>query len=111
MHLTHPLRITTGQVVVNRDHMDTTTGEGVEVAGQGGHKGFAFPGFHLGNLTLVQHHAANQLNVEVTHAQNTLAGFAHHCKGLRQDFIQDWALIGQTPGVGQALLECGRLSP
>ena len=56
--LAHPLGVTLGQVLVDGDHMDTLAGEGVQVAGQDGHQGFAFTGFHLGDAALVQHNAA-----------------------------------------------------
>jgi hypothetical protein len=36
----------------------------------------------------VQHHPADQLNVEVAHPQDTLAGFAHDGEGLRQEIVQ-----------------------
>ena len=111
MHLTHPFRITAGEVVVDGDHMDTTTGEGIEVAGQRGHKGFAFPGFHLSDLTLMQHHAADQLHIEVAHAEHTLTGLTHHCKGLRQDLIEDRPLILEAARTRQPLLKGCRFIP
>ena len=109
MHLTHPLRITTGQVVVDGDHMHSTAGEGVEVTGQGGHEGLAFAGFHLSDLTFMQHHAADQLHIKMAHAENPLAGFTHHREGFRQDLIEDRTLVRQAARVDKAFLERGRL--
>jgi len=37
----------------------------------------------------MQHHAADQLHIEVAHAENTLSGFPHDGKGLRQDLIEN----------------------
>ncbi|GIS14080.1 MAG: hypothetical protein CM15mP116_06630 [Synechococcus sp.] len=105
MHLAHPLGITAGQVIVHRHDVHATTSEGVEIARKGGNQGFAFASFHLGDLTFMQHHAANQLDIEMTHAQHTLAGFTNNGKGLRQDLVEDRPLVRQTAGIGQTLLE------
>ena len=94
MHLAHPLGVTPGQVVVHRDDVYAPAREGIEVGRQGGHQGFALAGLHLGDLALVQHHAAYQLHIEVAHAQHPLAGFAHHGKGLGQQFIEEGLLAG-----------------
>ena len=93
MHLAHPLSIATGEVVVHRHHVHTATGQGVEVAGQGGDQGFAFAGFHLSDLALMQDHAADELHIEVTHPQDTLAGFAHDGERFGKDFVENGALV------------------
>jgi hypothetical protein len=36
----------------------------------------------------MQHHAANQLNVEVTHVEDTAASFTDHGKGFDQNLIK-----------------------
>ena len=94
VHLAHPLGVAAGQVVVHRHHVHAPAGEGVEVGGQGGHEGFALAGFHLGDLAVVQHHAADQLHIEVAHAQHPLAGLAHHGEGLGQQLIEQGPLLG-----------------
>ena len=66
-NLAHPLGVAFRQVIVDRDHVDAAPGEGIQVNRQGRDQGFPFTGFHLGNLALVQHHAADQLHVEVAH--------------------------------------------
>ncbi len=92
MHLAHPLSVAAGQIIIHRNHMNPAPRQGVEVGGQGGHEGLAFAGLHLGNLTVVQHHAANQLNIKVAHAKHPLASLADHRKSLRQKFVQQFAL-------------------
>ena len=67
MHLTHPLGITTGEVVVDRDHVNATTGKCIEVTRQGGDQGLALASFHLSDLAFMEDHATNQLNVEMAH--------------------------------------------
>ena len=115
MHLPHPLGITAGQVVIHRHHVNPAASEGVEIAGQGGHEGFALAGFHLSDLAVVQHHAADHLHVEVAHAQHAFAGFAHHGEGLGQQLIEQLALTSTnsfnaaatTAGVLQLLAKLG----
>ena len=63
-------------------------GQRIQVAGQRGHQRLAFAGLHLGDLALVQHHAADQLHVEVAHLHGAPAGLAHHRKGLGQNLVQ-----------------------
>ena len=84
MHLAHPFGITPGQVVVHRHHMDAAAGEGIEVRRQRRHQGLAFPGLHLGDLAVVQDHPAQQLHIEVAHAEHALTGLAHDRERLRQ---------------------------
>jgi hypothetical protein len=50
----------------------------------------------------MQHHAADQLHVEVTHAQHPLTRFAHHGEGLGQQLIEQGPLLG---GVARNLLK------
>ena len=54
----------------------------VQISGQRRHQRFAFAGAHFGNLALVEHHAADQLHIEVAHIQNPPGGFTHHRKSL-----------------------------
>ena len=68
MHLPHPLGVAAGEVVVHGDDVHTPASEGVQIGRQCGDEGFALAGFHLSDLTVVQHHAADQLHIEVTHA-------------------------------------------
>jgi hypothetical protein len=61
------------------------------------------PGAHFGNLAVVQDHAADQLHVEVPHAEGPFAGFAHDREGFRKERVQRLAL-------GHAFLEFDRLA-
>ena len=108
MDLAHPLGVAAGQVVVHGHHVHATAGEGVEVGGQGGHEGFAFAGLHLSDLALMQHHAADQLHIEVAHAEHPLAGLANHGKGLGQELIEKLAFAGGNR-LGAAARATGRL--
>jgi hypothetical protein len=76
--------------------------EGVEVDRQGGDQRLAFAGLHLGDLALVQDHAALELHIEVALAERALGRLAHHGEGLDQEVVQGLAL-------GQPLAEFRRL--
>ena len=52
------------------------------------------PVFISAILPLVQHHAADQLHVEVAHVHGALACLAHHGKGLGQNLVQRLGLRG-----------------
>ena len=62
-----PFRVTFGQVIIDRNQVNAASAEGIQKSGQGRDQRFAFAGGHFGNLTRVEHHAANQLHVVVDH--------------------------------------------
>jgi hypothetical protein len=74
--------------------------ERVEVGGKGGDERLALAGAHLGDLAVVQHDAADELHVEVAHANGALAGLAHDREGVGQNVIKRRAVL-------QLLLELG----
>ena len=80
----HPLGVAAGQVIVDGDHVHALAGQRVEVGGQGRDQGLALAGAHLADLALVQHHAADQLHVEVAHTEHPAAGLAADGEGLDQ---------------------------
>ena len=73
-------------------------GERVEVDGERGDQRLAFAGLHLGDLALVQHHAADQLHVEMALAERALGRLAHGGEGGHQQVVELGA-------VGQLLAE------
>jgi hypothetical protein len=68
--------------------MDAAAGERVEIDRQRRHQRLAFAGFHLRDAAFVQHHAADQLDVEMTLAERALAGLAHGGEGWHQDVVK-----------------------
>ncbi len=88
--------------------------EGVEIDRQGGDQRLAFAGLHLGDLALVQHHAALELDVEMALAQGTLGRLAHGGEGFDQKVVDGFALgqaLAEFSGPGAQLLvgELGQL--
>jgi hypothetical protein len=96
--LAHPLRVAAGEVVVDRHDVHALAGEGVHVGRQRCDQRLALAGLHLRDLAVVQHHAADQLHVEVAHAQRALGRLADHGEGFDQELIDRRA-------AGDALLE------
>ncbi len=82
-HMPHPLRIAPGQIVVDRHQPNVFSGQRVEVERQRRHQRFAFTGLHLGNFALMQHNAADELDIERNHVPCELVA-AHIARGPAQ---------------------------
>ena len=100
----HPLRVAARQVVVDGDDVYALAFEGVQVGGQRRDERLALTGLHLRDAAVVQHHAADELHVEVPHVQHPAAGLADHGEGLGQHLVQ-----ARAPG--HARLVLGSLAP
>ena len=88
VNLAHPLGVALGQVVVHRHHVHAVPGQRVQITRERRHQRFAFAGLHLRDLALVQHHAADQLHVEVPHLHRAPARLAHHRESLGQNLVE-----------------------
>ncbi len=88
---THPVGIAASEVVVHGNHVNALAGQCVEVDSQRTDQGFTFTGTHFRDLTFVQGHAADQLDVEVAHAHDALARFTSDSKGFREQLIEGLA--------------------
>ncbi|MNR30898.1 hypothetical protein D3C85_1483760 [compost metagenome] len=88
----HPFRVAAGQVVVHGHHVNALAGDGIQVDGQRRHERLAFARTHFRDLPAVQGDAAQQLRIEVAHAEHPLARFAHNGEGLGQQVVQGCAL-------------------
>ena len=100
--LAHPLAVALGEVVIDGNDVDALAGQCIQVGGQGRHKGLAFTGLHLGDVTPMEGDAAGDLHREVLHAQHAPCGLAADGEGVGQDIVQRFA-------VGQLLLQRGGL--
>jgi hypothetical protein len=72
--------------------VDPLAFERIQVGGERGDQRLAFAGLHLGDLSPVEHDAADQLHVEVPHVQRPAAGLANDGKGLGQEVVEGLAL-------------------
>ena len=73
--------------------MHSPAGEGVEIAGQDSHQGFALAGFHLGNAALVEHNAADELHRVGAHTQHPVRRLPDGGKGLGQQLVQGGTVV------------------
>ncbi len=103
----HPLGVAAGQVVVDRDDVDALAGQRVQVGRQRRHQRLAFAGLHLGDAAAVQDHAADQLDVEVPHAEHAAAGLADQREGVGQEVVERFALVGAAAEIVAALAQAG----
>jgi len=85
--LAHPVRVAARKIVVHRDDVHAGAGKRVEIRGQRRRQRLALAGLHLGDLAVVQHHAAHQLHVEVAHAQGALRRFSDYCESFGQQLL------------------------
>jgi hypothetical protein len=88
----HPVRVALREVVVDGDEVDAAAGERVEIDRQRGHERLALARAHFRDLAVVERHAADQLDVEMTHLQHALARLAHDGKRLRQERVERLAV-------------------
>ncbi len=87
----HPLGVAARQVVVDGDDVYTLAFERVEIGGQGRDERLAFAGFHFGDPAGVEHHAADQLHVEVAHVEHAPPCLAHERERLGHQGIERFA--------------------
>ena len=78
--------------------------QGVQIDRERGDQSLAFAGFHFGDAAFVQHHAADQLDVEMALPKGALGRLADGREGLRQQVIE-------VAAIGQFLAEAGGASP
>ena len=89
----HPLRVAFGQIVVDGDDVDAPPGQRVQIRRQRRHERLALAGRHLGDCSGVEHHATDQLDVEVPHADRAARRLTADGERLTQDLVD-----GLTPG-------------
>ena len=93
VHSSHPLRVALGEIVVDRDDMDSVAGEGVEIGRADRRQGLALARLHLDDLALVEDDAAEDLHVEGPLAENPPRRLAHEGEGLGQEPIEAFASL------------------
>ena len=101
----HPVRVAAGQVVVDGDDVHALGRQRVEDDGERAGEGLALAGAHLGDLAVVQHHAADQLHVEVAHRHRAAADLAREREGLRQQLVEVLARVRALAQLGELLAQ------
>ena len=87
----HPLGVTAGQVVVDRDDVHVATGQRIPGGRDGPRQRLAFTGGHLDDVTGEHPQCAEQLDIERAQAGGALGGLA----GYREE-LRDVLRIGQV---------------
>ena len=102
----HPVRVAAGEVVVDGDDVDALAGERVEHDRERAGERLALAGAHLGDLAVVQDHAADQLHVEVAHPHRAPADLAGERERLRQQLVERLASsCARVAQLGELLAE------
>ena len=84
----HPFGVALGEIVVDGDDMHAFARERVEIDRERRDQRLAFAGAHLGDGALVQHHAADQLHVEMALAERAPRRLAHRGEGGREQIVE-----------------------
>src|SRR5713101_3520777 len=87
--------------------MDALAGKRVEVQREAGHERLAFSGLHLRDLSLVQHDAAHELDVEVAQADRAPARLTAEGEGIDEELVEVMAFPGLLPEGGRASAQAG----
>ncbi len=103
--LAHPGGVAAGEVIVDGDDVDALAGQRVEIDRERRDQRLAFAGLHLGDVALMQHHAADQLDVEMALAEGALGRLAHGRKRRNQEVVECLAFRELLPELGGAGLQ------
>ena len=107
VELAHPLAVAAREVVVDRNHVDTLSCERIEVDRRRRDERLALARTHLSDAALVEADAADQLHVEMAHAENTPRALAHDRERLGQDLLHRHALcklLAKFPCIARQLV-------
>ncbi len=105
--LAHPVGVATCQVIVDRDNVHALARQRIQIDGERSGQGFALARAHLGNLARVQHHAADQLHIEMAHPEHAPRRLATDGKSLWQERVEGLAVgdaLAKFVGLGRQLL-------
>ena len=87
-NLSHLLRITFGQIIVDRNNMYALAVQRVQIRRERRHQRFALAGAHLRDASLMQNDAADDLYMEGFHTQHAPVALADGRKSFRKQVIQ-----------------------
>src|SRR4051812_10780311 len=96
--LPHPYAISPRKIVVDRNNMHALTRQSVQIGWQRGYERLTFARTHLGNITVVEDHAADELHIKMPLSEGTPRGFSHYRKCL-------WSQTFESRALCQALLK------
>ena len=88
MHLSHPICVTAGQIVIDRHNVHTLAFERIQIGRQRCHQRLSFTGFHLCDPSLMQDNAADHLHTEVLHVEHPSCRLSDRRVGIHQNIVQ-----------------------
>ena len=88
MHLAHPAGVTAGQVIVDRNNVNTLPGKRIQIGRHGGNQCLSFSGLHLRNPSLMEDNSADDLHPVGLHVQHPLCCLSYRGKRLRKKVVQ-----------------------
>ena len=91
--LSHPLRVTLCQVIVDCDDMYASAFKCIEISRHGGDQCLTFTGTHLGDTSLVQDDRADQLYAERLHSKRSSGAFSDCRIGFGKNVVECLAFI------------------
>ena len=89
----HPLCVTAGEVIVDRNDMDAFSRKGFQIGGKGRNERFAFARLHLGNTALEQTDAAHDLHMKMLHAEDSSARLSESGERVGKNVFKRFAFF------------------
>ncbi len=84
----HVFRVAAGEIIVDRDDMDALAAQGVEVAGESRDQRLALAGLHFRDRAFMEHHAPDELHVEMALSEGPLGRLAHRRKSRNEQIVE-----------------------
>src|SRR3989338_7196660 len=104
--LSNPHRVTAGKIIVHRDDMDPFPRECIQICWKRRDESLAFTGAHFGNIAIMEHHASNELDVEVALTERATRRFTDDSECLWRKRVEFDTLRQPFFEFSSFLLEC-----
>ena len=88
IHLSHPLGVTAGKIIVYRNDMDPLSRNRIEIGRKGCDEGFSFAGFHFADSSLMKNYSADYLYRIMLHSEHTPSSLAANSKCFGQHTVK-----------------------
>ena len=89
--LSHPLRVTLRQIVIDSNNVNALAFQCIQINRQRSYQSLTFTGLHLRDSSLMKNDTTDQLNPEGLHIQCSLRTLTDCRKGFRKKIIQSFA--------------------
>ena len=93
MHFAHPFGVAAGKIIVDGDDVHALPRKRFEIGGKSRDERLAFARLHLGDAPLEEADAADDLHMEMTHAEDAARSFPERRKGVVEDVVERFAVL------------------